>query len=136
MKSAGKTKERRTDVNENFTDVSGNYTDVNRVILVGTVEGDVSLAYSPKRVAIARLVVVTSEMRVNLEGKVVNEKVRHRVVMIGRQAERAKDYLRPGSRVHIEGRSKTRFKEIDAGRKIFITEVIGDCLEILGARNG
>ena len=68
--------------------------------------------------------------RFNLE-TVSTKKVLHKLVLLDKAAEQAKDYLRVGSRVRVEGYLKTRFVEINKEVKIFITEVICETLEML-----
>jgi single-stranded DNA-binding protein len=100
--------------------------DVNLAIIVGTVEARPRLEYTSRCQPIARLVVVTRQERIRQNGESVSETVRHHVVLVGGDAERATDELNAGDRISITGRIKTRFKERDNDRKIFITEVIGE----------
>jgi len=54
--------------------------------------------------------------------------------MFGRLAEIARDYLKKGATVYIEGRIQTRKYNNKSGNERYITEVVGNQLEMLGGR--
>ena len=58
----------------------------------------------------------------------------HNIVLWGRQAEIAKEYLQKGSSVYIEGRIQTRSYDDKEGNKRWITEIVGNRLQFLGKR--
>lgn len=61
----------------------------------------------------------------------------HRVVLFGKLAEIASEYLRKGSQVYIEGKLKTRKWTDDAGVERYTTEIIvsqGGTMQMIGAR--
>lgn len=58
----------------------------------------------------------------------------HRVVLFGRTAEVAAQYLRKGSSVYIEGRLQTRKYTDKDGVERYATEIIGENLQMLGGR--
>jgi single stranded DNA-binding protein len=71
----------------------------------------------------------TGEMRENTEW--------HRVVMFGKLAEVAGEYLRKGAQVYIEGQLRTRNWQDDAGVTRYVTEVLvgqNGTLQMLGGR--
>ena len=55
----------------------------------------------------------------------------HRVVLFGRQAEVAGEYLRKGSKIYVEGKLQTRNK---GGNDRFTTEVVANNLIMLGEK--
>lgn len=55
----------------------------------------------------------------------------HNVVLFGSLAEVAAKYLHKGSLVYIQGRIKTRSYDDKAGQKRFVTEIIGDTMQML-----
>ncbi|HAJ88810.1 MAG TPA: single-stranded DNA-binding protein, partial [Pseudomonas sp.] len=62
----------------------------------------------------------------------------HRVVLFGKVAEIAGEYLRKGSQCYIEGRLQTREWEKD-GVKRYTTEIVVDMngtMQLLGGRGG
>ncbi|MDR1870464.1 MAG: single-stranded DNA-binding protein [Deltaproteobacteria bacterium] len=59
----------------------------------------------------------------------------HKIVLFERTAEVAKEYLRKGSQVYIEGRIQTRSWEDQQGIKRYTTEIIGNNLVILSRKD-
>lgn len=59
----------------------------------------------------------------------------HRVVFFGRLAEIARDYLRKGSKVFIEGKIRTH-KWDDNGTTRYSTNIVADDLSLLDAARG
>ena len=57
----------------------------------------------------------------------------HRVIVFGRTAEIARDYLAKGREALIEGRIQTRSYDKD-GVQTYITEIVADRLELIGGR--
>ena len=82
---------------------------VNKVILVGNLGQDPEIRYLPNGGAVANISLATSESwrdKQTGENREVTEW--HRVVLFGRLAEVAGEYLRKGSQVYIEGQLRTR----------------------------
>lgn len=100
---------------------------VNKVILLGRLGKDPELR-DANGSQVCRLVIATSR-----KYKDRDEEVEwHNVVLFGRTAEVAAQYLRKGSEAFVEGRLHTRSYEKD-GVKRWATEIIGESLQ-LGAR--
>ena len=57
----------------------------------------------------------------------------HRIVLFGRPAEIAQEYLRKGDSAYIEGRLRTRSYTDKKGVERWITEIIGDTLQLMGS---
>ena len=64
----------------------------------------------------------------------VEETEWHRVVLFGRQAEIAQQYLKKGSRVYLEGRLRTRKWEKD-GQTHYSTEILADTLQLIDRKS-
>jgi single-strand DNA-binding protein len=60
----------------------------------------------------------------------------HRVVMFGRLAEIAGQYLKKGSQVYIEGRIQTRKWQDKEGQDRYSTEIVANEMKMLGKREG
>ncbi|HYW90943.1 MAG TPA: single-stranded DNA-binding protein [Gammaproteobacteria bacterium] len=60
----------------------------------------------------------------------------HRVVLFGRLAEIAGEYLRKGSRVYVEGRLQTRKWQGQDGQDRYTTEIVANDLQMLDSRGG
>ena len=77
---------------------------INKVILVGRLGKDPEVRYIPNGGAVANLQVATSESwRDKQTGEMREQTEWHRVVLFGKLAEVAGEYLRKGAQVYIEG---------------------------------
>lgn len=107
---------------------------VNKVILIGNLGRDPELTYTPSGLAVARFTLATSENRKNSEGEWESQTEWHNVVLFGKTAEAAGQYLSKGKQVYIEGRIQTRKYEKD-GVQRYYTEIIGNIMNMLGKRD-
>jgi len=113
---------------------------VNKVILVGNLGQDPEVRYMPNGGAVANITLATSESwrdKQTGESKEVTEW--HRVVLFGKLAEVAGEYLRKGSQVYIEGQLRTRKWQDQGGQDRYTTEVVvnvGGTMQMLGGRGG
>lgn len=111
---------------------------VNKVILLGNLGRDPEVRYTADGAAIANLAIATTETwkdKASGERKEATEW--HRVVLFGRQAELAGEYLRKGRSVYIEGRLQTRKWQDKEGVERYTTEIRADVMQFVGgAREG
>lgn len=111
---------------------------VNKVILVGNLGQDPEVRYTPNGSAVANITLATSEGwrdKQTGENKEVTEW--HRVVLFGKLAEVAGEYLRKGSQVYIEGQLRTRKWQDQGGQERYTTEVtvnVGGTMQMLGGK--
>lgn len=98
---------------------------VNRVTILGNLGNDPEVKYTASGSAIANLTVATSE---EWKDKATGEKKEitewHRVVLFGKLAEVAGEYLRKGSQVYIEGQLRTRKWTDQSGQEKYTTEIV------------
>ncbi|MEK9236308.1 single-stranded DNA-binding protein, partial [Escherichia coli] len=93
-------------------------------ILVGRLGKDPEVRYIPNGGAVANLQVATSETwRDKQTGEMREQTEWHRVVLFGKLAEVAGEYLRKGAQVYIEGQLRTRSWE-DNGITRYVTEIL------------
>lgn len=113
---------------------------VNKVILVGHLGQDPEVRYMPNGGAVANLTLATSETwRDKQSGELRENTEWHRVVMFGKLAEVAGEYLRKGAQVYIEGQMRTRSWQDDTGATRYVTEVLvgqNGTMQMLGGRRG
>lgn len=113
---------------------------INKVILVGNLGQDPEVRYMPNGGAVANITLATSESwRDKTTGEQKEKTEWHRVVLFGKVAEVAGEYLRKGSQVYIEGSLQTRRWTDQAGVEKYTTEVvvnIGGTMQMLGGRQG
>lgn len=113
---------------------------VNKVILIGNLGQDPEMHYMPNGGAVANFTLATSESwRDKQSGEIRGKTEWHRVVIFGKLAEVASEYLRKGSQVYIEGSLQTRKWQDKNGQDRYSTEVvvnIGGTMQMLGSRGG
>lgn len=113
---------------------------VNKVILVGNLGQDPEVRYMPNGGAVANITLATSETWRDKQTGEQKEKTEwHRVVLFGKLAEVAGEYLRKGSQVYIEGALQTRKWTDQAGVEKYTTEIVvnvGGTMQMLGGRQG
>jgi len=111
---------------------------VNKVILVGNLGQDPEVRYLPNGGAVTNITLATSESwrdKQTGENKEITEW--HRVVLFGKLAEVAGEYLRKGSQIYIEGQLRTRKWKDQSGQDRYATEVlvnVGGTMQMLGGK--
>jgi single-strand DNA-binding protein len=108
---------------------------VNKVILIGNLGADPEVRFSAGGDAICNLRIATSEY---WKDKTTGERREltewHRVVLYRRLAEIARDYLKKGSQVYIEGFIRTRKWQDRDGQDRYSTEIEAGELTMLGSK--
>ncbi|HIF5756003.1 TPA: single-stranded DNA-binding protein [Klebsiella pneumoniae] len=111
---------------------------VNKVILVGYLGQDPEVRYLPSGGAVANFTLATSETwRDKQDGQMRENTEWHRVVVFGKLAEVAGEYLRKGAQVYIEGQLRSRKWTDQSGLEKYVTEVVvnvGGTMQMLGGR--
>lgn len=107
---------------------------VNKVILIGNLGKDPELRYTPGGKAVASFSLATTERWRDSEGVMQDKTEWHNIVVWGRQAETAKEYLAKGRQVYVEGRIQTRSWEDKDGNTRYTTEIVAQRLQFLGSR--
>lgn len=109
---------------------------VNKAILIGNLGADPELRYTPSGSAVVNFNIATTEKWRDKDGNMQERTEWHRIILWNRQAEVAKEYLRKGSSVYIEGRIQNRSYEDKDGVKKYVSEIIGQRMQLLGGRGG
>ena len=100
---------------------------VNKVILIGNLGNDPEVRFTQGGDAVANLSLATHESwRDRTSGEMQERTEWHRIVMFGKLADIAQQYLRKGSKVYIEGRLQTRKWQDQQGMDRYTTEVVVD----------
>ncbi|MCY3981622.1 MAG: single-stranded DNA-binding protein [Alphaproteobacteria bacterium] len=98
---------------------------VNKVILIGNLGRDPEIRTMQSGDKLANLSVATSETWNDRQSGERRERTEwHRVVIFGRLAEIAEQYLRKGSKVYVEGSLQTRKWQDQSGQDRYSTEVV------------
>jgi len=106
---------------------------VNKVILLGNLGRDPETRYTTGGDAVCNLNIATSEQWKDKNGEKQERTEWHRVVLFGRQAEIAGEYLKKGRSVYVEGRLQTRKYTDKDGVEKYSTEIVGDRMQLLGS---
>ncbi|WMO15611.1 single-stranded DNA-binding protein [Pseudoalteromonas piscicida] len=111
---------------------------VNKVILVGNLGQDPEVRYMPNGNGVANISIATTDSWKDKNTGQLQERTEwHRVVLFGKLAEVAGEYLRKGSQVYIEGRLQTRKWTDQSGQEKYTTEIVVDMggqMQMLGGR--
>lgn len=100
---------------------------VNKVFLVGNLGQDPETRYTPNGNAVVNMNIATDESYKDKgTGQLVPKTEWHRIVLFGKIAEVAGQYLRKGSKVYIEGKLQTRKWQGQDGQDRYTTEVVVD----------
>jgi single-strand DNA-binding protein len=98
---------------------------VNKVIIVGNLGKDPEVRFMPNGGAVANITVATSDSWKDKQTGEQKEKTEwHRVVMFGKLAEIAGEYLKKGSKVYLEGQLQTRKWTNQQGQDQYTTEIV------------
>jgi len=111
---------------------------VNKVILVGHLGQDPEVRYLPSGGAVANMNLATSETWTDKSTGEQKENTEwHRVVLFGKLAEIAGEYLRKGTQVYIEGQLRTRSWQDEQNVTRYVTEILvnnNGTMQMLGGR--
>jgi single-strand DNA-binding protein len=107
---------------------------VNKVILVGRLGRDPETRYTGGGQAVANFSVATDETYKDKAGDRQKRTEWHKIVVWGKQAEIAQQYLKKGSLVFIEGRIQSREWQDKEGQKRTSFEVVASNFRMLGGR--
>lgn len=107
---------------------------VNKVILVGRLGRDPETRYTSGGQAVANFSVATDESYKDRNGERQKRTEWHKIVVWGKQAEIAQQYLKKGSLVFIEGRIQSREWQDKEGQKRTSFEIVATNFRMLGGR--
>jgi single-strand DNA-binding protein len=108
---------------------------VNKAILVGRLGRDPETRYTSGGQAVANFTLATDETYKDRSGERQKRTEWHRVVLWGKLAEIAQQYLKKGMLVYVEGRIQTRqWEDKRDGQKRQTTEIVGTTMRMLTSR--
>jgi len=108
---------------------------VNKVILVGNVGKDPETRHLEGGNTVSKFSLATSEVYKNKDGEKITNTEWHNIVLWRGLAEIAEKYVKKGSQLYIEGRIRTRNYTDQDNNTRYITEIIGDVMQMLGKRS-
>jgi single-strand DNA-binding protein len=109
---------------------------LNRVMLIGNVGRDAEVRYTQGGQTVANFSLATTDVSIDRQtGERKDYTEWHNIVVWGRQAEIAGQYVKKGRQLYVEGRLKTRDWVDPQGIKHFRTEVYAQRFQLLGRRD-
>lgn len=113
---------------------------LNSVQLIGNLGADVELRKTQSGDSVANISIATSESWTDKNNGQKRDKVEwHRVVIFGKVADIAGQYLKKGSKVYIQGQLETRKWTDQSGQDKYTTEIVvkgfGGSMLMLDGRN-
>lgn len=103
---------------------------LNKVILIGRLTRDPEKRSLPSGQAVASFGLATNRVFVNKSGQKQEETQFHNIVLFGRLAEIASQYLKKGSLAMIEGRIRTRNWQDSQGNQRTRTEIVAERMQL------
>jgi single-strand DNA-binding protein len=107
---------------------------VNKAILVGRLGRDPETRYTSGGQAVSNFTLATDESYRDRSGERQKRTEWHRIVLWGKLAEIAQQYLKKGTMVYIEGRIQTRQWDDREGNKRTTVEIVGNVMRMLSTR--
>lgn len=105
---------------------------MNKVILIGNLSRDPELTTTNGGVSVCRFTIAVQRRFQNAEGERDADFIN--IVVWRAQAENCHKYLRKGSKCAVDGRLQTSSYETQDGTRRYVTEVVADNVEFVGAR--
>ncbi|HKH48154.1 MAG TPA: single-stranded DNA-binding protein [Thermoanaerobaculia bacterium] len=110
---------------------------LNKVLLIGNLGKDPEMRSLPSGQPVASFTLATSRRWRDKNGQKQEQTEWHQIVIFGKQAEIAGQYLTKGKQIYVEGRIQTRsWDDRTSGEKKYRTEIICDNFQMLGGRGG
>lgn len=103
---------------------------LNKVFLIGNLTRDPELRTMPNGNPVVNFGIATNRVWKDKSGVQQKQAEFHNIVMFGRLAEIAKQYLQKGASVMVEGRLQTRTWEGQDGQKRNRTEIIAEAMQM------
>ena len=110
--------------------------DLNKVLIIGRLERDPEMRYTPRGSPVTSFSVATTHSWVTSNGEKHEETEWFSVVAWGALATICYEHLQKGKQVYVEGRLKTRSWQDGDGRRHYRTEVVANEMIVLGERGG
>ena len=110
---------------------------VNKVILIGNLGRDPEVRSTPSGQPNAKFTLATNRRWRDKNGQKQEQTEWHQIVVWGKQAEIAGQYLTKGKQIYLEGRIQTSsWDDKQTGEKKYRTEIICESFQMLGGRGG
>ena len=108
---------------------------VNKVILIGRLGKDPEMRYTATNDAIARFSIATGEKYKDKPGNPIEKTEWHNIVMFGKLAEIAGQYLKKGSLIFVEGKIQSKKYKDKQGIERVSYEIICHEMKMLSSKD-
>ena len=108
---------------------------LNKALVIGNLTRDPEVRALPSGIKVTSFSVATNRVWKDKNGAKQEAADYHNIVVFGRQAETAAQYLKKGASVLVEGRMQTRSWDDKSGEKKYRTEIVADRVQF-GPRAG
>ncbi len=108
---------------------------LNRAIVIGNLTRDPEVKSLPSGIKVTTFSVATNRVWKDKNGAKQESADYHNIVVFGRQAETAGQYLKKGQTAMVEGRMQTRSWDDASGAKKYRTEIVADRVQF-GPKGG
>ena len=105
---------------------------MNKVILIGNLTKDPELTTTTSGISVCRFTVAVSRRFTNSEGERETDFIN--IVVWRNLADNCHKFLRKGSKAAVVGNIQTRSYDAQDGTKRYVTEVVAEEVEFVGAR--
>jgi single-strand DNA-binding protein len=108
---------------------------INKAILVGNLTRDPEKKALPSGMTVTSFSIATNRTWKDKDGKKQESVDYHNIVIFGKPADTAAQYLKKGQSVFVEGRIQTRSWDDKDGKKQYRTEIVADSFQF-GPKTG
>jgi len=108
---------------------------INKAIIIGNLTRDPEKKALPNGTVVTSLSLATNRAYKDKDGNKQESTDYHNVVIFGRPAETAAQYLKKGQSAYIEGRIQTRSWDDKDGKKQYRTEIVAESVQF-GPKSG
>jgi single-strand DNA-binding protein len=110
---------------------------LNKVMLIGNLGRDPEVRSTPSGQPVATFTLATNRRWKDKNGQRQEQTEWHNIVVWGKQAEIAGQFLTKGKQIYLEGRLQTRsWDDRQSGEKKYRTEVVCDNFQMFSQRGG
>lgn len=99
---------------------------LNKALIIGNLTRDPELKALPSGIKVCQFSLATNRVWKDKNGAKQEAADYHNVVVFGKQAETAAQYLKKGASALVEGRMQTRSWDDKEGKKNYRTEIVAD----------
>ncbi len=101
---------------------------INKAMVFGNLTRDPEIRALPSGIQVASFSIATNRNFKDRDGNRKEQVEFHNIVLFGKQAELAAQYLRKGASAYVEGRMQTRSWDAEGGKK-YRTEIVAENIQ-------